>query len=66
MKTENEKMVCALCGSENINEGRLLSVMVNCQTIIDDCHMGYCCEVCGDVVDIITEEEYQTKLKMNS
>ena len=63
MKAEIEKMVCALCGSENIEEERLLSIRVNCKTKIDDVHMGYCCGDCGDVVDIIEEQEYKKQNK---
>ena len=66
MKDKKEKMVCAVCGGENINEERLLSVSVNCRTIIDDYYIDNYCEDCGEVVDIITEQEYQTKLKIDT
>ena len=59
MKTEIEKMVCALCGSENINEERLISMRVNIQTIIEDHLIDHYCQDCGDVVDIIEEQEYK-------
>ena len=66
MDKEIEKMVCAVCGGGNISEERLLSVSVNSRTIIDDYYIDNYCEDCGEVVDIITEQEYQTKLKMNN
>jgi very-short-patch-repair endonuclease len=59
MKTEIEKLVCAVCGSENINEERLISMRVNSQTIIEDHLIDHYCQDCGDVVDIIEETEYK-------
>ena len=59
MKTEIEKMVCAICGSENINEERLISMRVNSQTIIEDHLINHFCQDCGDIVDIIEEQEYK-------
>jgi len=53
------KMLCVMCGSENINEERLLSMRVNSQTIIEDHLIDYYCKDCGDVVDIIEDQEYK-------
>ena len=63
MKTEIEKMVCAVCGSENINEERLISMRVNSPTIIEDHLIDHYCQDCGDVVDIIEEVEYKKQNK---
>ena len=59
-----DKMLCILCGSENINEERLISMRVNSQTIIEDHLIDHYCQDCGDVVDIIEEREYK-KLNKN-
>ena len=53
------KMLCVMCGSENINEERLLTVRVNSQTIIENYYIGNYCQDCRDIVDIIEEQEYK-------
>ena len=53
------KMLCAVCGSENINEERLISMRVNSQTIIEDHLIDHYCQDCRDIVDIIEETEYK-------
>ena len=53
------KMLCAVCGSENINEERLISMRLNSQTIIEDHLIDHYCQDCGDIVDIIEDAEYK-------
>ena len=53
------KMLCVMCGSENINEERLISMRVNSQTIIEDHLIDHYCQDCRDIVDIIEETEYK-------
>ena len=59
-----DKMLCILCGSENINEERLISMRVNSQTIIEDHLIDHYSQDCRDIVDIIEEAEYK-KQKQN-
>ena len=43
-----KKMVCAECGSDDVNEERLVTVNINDPEIYDDCFIGYYCqENCG-------------------
>ena len=58
MKKENEKMVCADCGSEKINEERLVSRGMDDNCVYDEPLCGYFCRKCEEPVDIVSETAF--------
>ena len=55
MKTRKKKevKVCCQCGSENVNEERLISSNVNDGTIVSNDLISYYCNDCQDVVNVV-------------
>lgn len=56
--TQKDKIVCAICGSENVNEGRLVSINVNHGSVVNDEFIDHYCEDCEDITSIVWEHEF--------
>ena len=52
VQTPKNVQVCCQCGSENVNEERLISSRVNDGTIVHNELISYYCIDCEDVVNI--------------
>lgn len=51
-------MVCAECGSENVNEERLVSRGINNNVVYNEEVFGYFCRKCEEPVDIVSETAF--------
>ena len=59
MKTINDKMVCSICFSENVNEERTISRNINSGVEVIHNDGEFFCENCSEIVDIINKQEYR-------
>ena len=58
MKRMKAKMVCAICGGENVNDERIVSIRINDSTIKSDQHIDYYCDDCRDNTQIVSKEYF--------
>ncbi len=62
MKNNNQKMVCAECGSGNVNEERLVSRGINDNVVYGEEVCGYFCRDCVEVIDVMSEIDFLIKM----